>query len=356
MILPKGYFFIGVGSLYFTFFIYRLFKILLKQIIPLWLIPFLYMLVCLISIPAANFLDLKAVIYYHVLVVSLFLEIIYFLVRKHEIVKYIIPTGLACFVIVSCIFAYGYYNMHHIVATRYVLNSDKISNLRIAVIADLHMGVSMNIDELQKVCQDINDEKVDIVVLDGDIFDENTSYELMKKTCKVLGSIVNTKGIYYVYGNHDLNLYAGNPQYHGDDIQNEFEKYGVTVLDDEIRIVDDVMIIGRGDARFYNDGSRLTMEALYTDRNAEYYTIVLDHQPLDLELNAKLGCDLQISGHTHGGQLFPQGIVQSLTSDTLVYGKREIGDFTAITTSGIAGWKYPIKTGAPSEYLIIDIR
>lgn len=355
MILPKGYFFIGIGSLYFTFFIYRLLKILIKQSLSFWLLPLLYLLVFLISLPAVNFLDIKAVIYYHVLAVSLFLEIIYVFVRKFEVVKYIIPTGLACFITVSCIFAYGYYNMHHIVVTRYVLDSEKISDLRIAVIADLHMGVSMNIDDLQKVCRDIDDEKVDIVVLDGDIFDENTSYELMKKTCRVLGSMANTKGIYYVYGNHDQNLYAGNPQYQGDDIRNEFEKYGVTVLDDEISVVEDVMIIGRGDARFYNDGSRLMMEDLYNDRNDEYYTIVLDHQPLDLELNAKLGCDLQISGHTHGGQLFPQGIVQSLTSDTLVYGKREIGDFTAITTSGIAGWKYPIKTGAPSEYLIIDI-
>ena len=86
------------------------------------------------------------------------------------------------------------------------------------------------------------------------------------------------------------------------------------------------------------------------------YTILLDHQPLDLEQNASLGIDLQLSGHTHGGQLFPMGIVQSLTSDTLVRGQRNIDDFTAITTTGMSGWRYPIKTGAPSEYVIIKVK
>ena len=83
---------------------------------------------------------------------------------------------------------------------------------------------------------------------------------------------------------------------------------------------------------------------------------MLDHQPLNLDENAALGIDLQLFGHTHGGQLFPMGIVQSLTSDTLIRGQRDIGDFTAITTTGIAGWRYPIKTGAPSEYVIINIK
>ena len=50
------------------------------------------------------------------------------------------------------------------------------------------------------------------------------------------------------------------------------------------------------------------------------------------------------------------GIVQSLTSDTLIRGQRTIHDFTAITSSGMAGWRYPIKTGAPSEYVIINVK
>ena len=115
------------------------------------------------------------------------------------------------------------------------------------------------------------------------------------------------------------------------------------------------MIIGRRDAGYYQDGERLTMQELYP-QHTQHFVLVLDHQPLDLQTNASLKVDLQLSGHTHGGQLFPQGLIQSLTSDTLVYGKRKIGELTAITTSGISGWRYPIKTGAPSEYVIIEIK
>lgn len=351
-----GYGLLVLTTVYFTFFVFRLLKLFLKITVPLWIIPIIYLIIFITSLPARNFLDIKAVVYFHIFVVSLILEVIYFFVKRYKIGQYLIPTGLLCVIIVSCVLGYGYYNMHHIKEKKYVIESDKIDDLKIAVIADLHMGLSMDEDDLKKLCDEINEKKADMVVLDGDIFDEYTTYQQMKDSCQILGALYHTKGIYYVYGNHDSNLYTTSPQYQTQDIKEEFEKNGVVVLDDEIKTVDDVTIIGRGDARFYNDGSRLVMEELYQKVTSGQYVIVLDHQPLDLELNESLGCDLQISGHTHGGQLFPQGIVQSLISDTLVYGKRQINDFTAITTSGVAGWKYPIKTGAPCEYLIIEVK
>lgn len=351
-----GYGLIALSSIYFTFFIFRFLKLFLKITVSFWLLTIIYFVVFLISRPALHFLNIEAVVYFHILVVALFLEILYFFVKKYRIWQYLIPTGLLCVVIVAMIFGYGYYNMHHVVEKDYILNSDKISDLKIAVIADLHMGLSMDLADLEDLCNEISQKKADIIVLDGDIFDEYTTYQQMKESCKILSSIYNTKGIYYVYGNHDSNLYTSTPQYQSENIRDEFEKNHVTVLDDEIKMIDNITIIGRGDARFYNDGNRLEMKELYQNKTDENYVIVLDHQPLDLELNASLGCDLQISGHTHGGQLFPQGLIQSLTSDTLVYGKRTIDDFTAITTSGIAGWRYPIKTGAPCEYLIIEVK
>ena len=353
--LNSGFIIIALASFYFAFFAYRLLTLVLKIHLTLWIYPILYLLVLLISLPAANFLNIKAVIYYHILAVAIFLEIVYFFTKKYVFMRYIIPTGLACAIIVACIFGYGFYNMHHIVKTTYRLQSDKIDHLKIAVIADLHMGVSVDQQKLQAICDEINQDQPDLVVLAGDIFDENTTIQQMKDACAVLATIDHNLGIYYVYGNHDQNLYTSTAQYQASDIETEMEKNGITVLDDEIAEKGNITVIGRGDARFYNDGNRMAMTELYTEKTKDSYVIVIDHQPLELESNASLGCDLQISGHTHGGQLFPQGVIQSLTSDTLVYGKREIGEFTAITTSGISGWRYPIKTGAPSEYVIIEI-
>lgn len=137
------------------------------------------------------------------------------------------------------------------------------------------------------------------------------------------------------------------------------ESNGIEVLEDEIVILENINIIGRKDASFWGTNPRLSTSELLAkipDNKKDNYTILLDHQPLDLEQNASIGIDLQLSGHTHGGQLFPMGIVQSLISDTLIRGQRNIDDFTAITTSGMSGWRYPIKTGAPSEYVIIKIK
>lgn len=206
----------------------------------------------------------------------------------------------------------------------------------------------------------VGELNADLVVLTGDIFDENTPLDDMVNASKALASINNQQGIYYVYGNHDNGSHAfSDSEFGPEDVRATLEKNGIVVLEDAVVSLDNINIIGRKDASFWGTNPRLSTSQLLEmipENKRGNYTIMLDHQPLNLDENAALGIDLQLSGHTHGGQLFPMGIVQSLTSDTLIRGQRDIGDFTAITTTGIAGWRYPIKTGAPSEYVIINIK
>lgn len=217
------------------------------------------------------------------------------------------------------------------------------------------MSNSISITKLKEYCQEMSVEKPDVVFLTGDIFDQHTPYEDMKEATKILGSISNTLGVYYVYGNHDARV--SNTGYDEQDIRDNFEANGVRVLEDTTVMIDDLIIVGRKDARFHNDNQeRKTSQELLPYLEKDKYVIVLDHQPLDLEENAKLGADLQLAGHTHGGQIFPMGPVEALLTGGLVYGERTIGEYHAITSSGISGWGYPIKTGAPSEYVIINIK
>ncbi|MBM6861973.1 metallophosphoesterase, partial [Clostridium saudiense] len=73
--------------------------------------------------------------------------------------------------------------------------------------------------------------------------------------------------------------------------------------------------------------------------------------------NSVLGYDLQLSGHTHKGQIWPIGLISELFDfNELEYGYKKIGDYEVIVSSGISGWNYPIRTGSKSEYLIIDIK
>ena len=86
------------------------------------------------------------------------------------------------------------------------------------------------------------------------------------------------------------------------------------------------------------------------------FILLLDHQPSELEKNSELGYDLQLSGHTHKGQIWPVGLISELFNfNELEYGYKEIDDFKVIVSSGISGWNYPIRTGSKSEYVIIDI-
>ena len=101
------------------------------------------------------------------------------------------------------------------------------------------------------------------------------------------------------------------------------------------------------------------METLTADLDDSHFSIVMDHQPCDYEAQAASSVDLVVSGHTHGGQLFPLMQFENLMAlggDDKVYGyeKRENTNF--IVTSGISDWAIKFKTGCRSEYVLIDIQ
>lgn len=348
------------GVIYFTFFINRFMRSVLNIHTNRFYLIILAIIVTIVSIPAMNTLELYGVIYYHLLVITLILEFLNIWLQRYNIYRFTFITGILGVLVTVLCLGYGYYNIKHVVATTYDLSSDKIDNLKIIEIADLHMSTSLDVLQLQKYCDEMSELNADLVVLTGDIFDENTPLDDMVDASKALSTIKNKLGIYYVYGNHDngsrnFDDVAFGPK----EIKENLEKNGITVLEDEVITLDKINIIGRKDASFWGNNPRLATSellAMIPEDKRDNYTIILDHQPLDLDENAALGIDLQLSGHTHGGQLFPMGIVQSLTSDTLIRGQRTIHDFTAITSSGMAGWRYPIKTGAPSEYVIINVK
>ncbi|MBP2032075.1 putative MPP superfamily phosphohydrolase [Clostridium algifaecis] len=87
------------------------------------------------------------------------------------------------------------------------------------------------------------------------------------------------------------------------------------------------------------------------------FILLLDHQPFELQKNDELGYDLQLSGHTHAGQIWPVGLLSDiLRTNELNYGYKKLSNMQAIVSSGMAGWGYPIRTEANSEYVIIDIK
>jgi predicted MPP superfamily phosphohydrolase len=130
---------------------------------------------------------------------------------------------------------------------------------------------------------------------------------------------------------------------------------GVHVMGDSCQLVDDrLYIAGRLDSML---SDRKSMDELIEGTDDSKYTIVLDHEPNAYDEEASSAADLVVSGHTHGGQLFPfneVGVIFGANDRTYGYERRNGTDF--IVTSGISDWALKFKTGTKSEYVIINIK
>ena len=280
--------------------------------------------------------------------------------RKSEFKKYY--AGVAAIVITFVYLTYGWVMAHHVWSTKYILETNKkVGNLRIVQFADSHVGTTFGSKGFAKQVKRMQAENPDIVVITGDYVDDDTTKEDMIVSCAALGTLETTYGVYYAFGNHDKGYYGSEYHgYSGDDLIEELKKNNVRVLQDEIVLLDNrFYIIGRQDRSEEQRGnsSRASMEELTADLDADKYSIVLDHQPHDYDAQTKSGVDLVLSGHTHGGQLFPFIRMGEWTGiDDKSYGleKRENTNF--IVTSGISDWAIKFKTGCKSEYVVVDVQ
>ena len=124
--------------------------------------------------------------------------------------------------------------------------------------------------------------------------------------------------------------------------------------DAKVTINNDIVLVGRSDAEWENSVNRMDVNEIFNESDLSKYIVVLDHQPVEYEENAQEGVDLQLSGHTHGGQVFPYGVIYNL-SGRLNYGEYEIGDMKQIVSSGLTGWGWPMRNEAKCEYVLINI-
>ena len=317
---------------------------------------FFYITIILFIIDFVN----ANVIIIHFFFILTFARIVYSIVcmckRKiklnhgHEI------TLLVSVIITIVYLGYGYYVCHNIVETHYDVVATKdlgVDNFRIVQITDSHVGSTMNGEKFYDYMLEINYTNPDIVVVTGDFVDDDTSLDDMVKSCEGLGALKTKYGVYFVYGNHDKG-YFDYRGYDNDRLKEELTKNNVVVLEDEgLDIVGNIYLYGRKD-RY--GGKRKTAQEIMNDIDQNKYIIDLNHQPNDYENESNANFDLVISGHTHGGNLFPLQITEKLFSaNDQIYGIEEKSNTTFIVSSGIADWRVKFKTGTVSEYVVIDI-
>lgn len=333
-----------------------------KQIIISSIIAILSFLFCL------NIWSMGAILIFYLFISSLIADLIriiqkYLIKEKHlNFIPIIHKKGLLAIIIFTIIILGSVYGMNHIELTEYNLTTDKIDNKSYSIlfISDVHYGTVQNTQLLKDSILKMNNLKPDIVLLGGDIVDERTTKDSMQEIFEELGKINSTYGTYYIFGNHDRQPYTsdyenGNRTFTDSDLNQSIEKNRIKILnDDKITINNDFVLVGRSDAEWEDSINRTDVNEILNESDLSKYIVVLDHQPVEYEENAQEGVDLQLSGHTHGGQVFPYGMIYDL-SGRLNYGEYEIKDMKQIVSSGLTGWGWPMRNEAKCEYVLINI-
>ncbi len=223
--------------------------------------------------------------------------------------------------------------------------------LTIAVASDIHLGTIMESRRLGAIAARINALEPDIVLLPGDIVDESVSLAEEEKMISALRSIRAPLGVFSVPGNHEY--YGGlakNMEY--------LTRGGVRVLQDEAFAVGGAFILaGRKDptALRFGETRKALAEILGSagvDRALP--VILLDHQPLRLKEAEEAGVDLQLSGHTHAGQLFPLNLINKRIYEQY-WGYLRKGRTQYYVSCGVGTWGPPVRTGSVPEIVRVEV-
>jgi len=227
----------------------------------------------------------------------------------------------------------------------------KLNTLNIAAASDIHLGTIVGKKQLDKFVQMTNSLNPDIILLPGDIFDEDIGPIIKNNLGNDLQKLKAKYGVYAVTGNHE---YIGGVEPAVDYL----EKHGINVIRDEAVLIDSSFyLVGREDrsvGQFANQTRKELSEITKTiDKNLP--AILLDHQPFQLNLARENGIDLQLSGHTHHGQLWPLNYITSMIYE-ISWGYKKIEDTHYYVSSGFAGWGPPVRTGSRTEVVNILLR
>lgn len=353
-------------GIYLFFLIRRLFRFYGADVKKKSVMACIVFLAAVLAYYGRNLFRTGSVIFLHGVFVSLAADAFALLMRGicrkkrrgklFERCKKIYECGILPLLAILFVSAYGFYNMNHIEMTSYQVETAKqVQNYRIVLMTDIHYGTIQKTEVLKNKLEEIERQNPDLILLGGDIVEEGTSKEEMEEIFQLIGGIKSRYGVYYVYGNHDRQPYTYIRTYSDEELAEAIEAGGVRILEDEyVEIGGDLILAGRGDAAWGATRDRAAPEEILRGADRKKYMIMLDHQPIEAKENDGQGVDLLLSGHTHAGQIWPTGYLTEFAGG-YNYGQYQEGNCRTIVSSGVAGWRYTIRTGEHCEYVVIDV-
>ncbi len=246
--------------------------------------------------------------------------------------------------IMLVVFIYGNVHYHHKVRQPLELKTGKTlaKPLKILMMSDLHLGYHNRRADFKKWVDMLNEEHADLILIAGDIIDSSTKPLLEEASYEEFRRL--NAPVVACLGNHEY--FAGEP-----DSQEFYDKAGIRLLRDEALVWGDLCIIGRDDR---SNPRRKSLAELTSGIDRSKYSIVLDHQPYDLDLTEQAKVDFQLSGHTHHGQVWPISWITEAIYEC-AFGPWQRGDTQYYVSSGIGIWGGKFRIGTRSEYVVATL-
>lgn len=227
----------------------------------------------------------------------------------------------------------------------------KLNELNIVMASDIHLSPIDGERLLVKIVDRMNSLNPDIILLAGDIVDDKAKILQERGIGKSFTKLNPKYGIYSINGNHEFINEVESCVKYAEDLGIKFLRDGYELIDSSF------YVIGREDSSMvqFTGIQRKSLEQIVKDIPAHYPKILLDHTPFNLEQAMQNGIDLQLSGHTHHGQIWPANIVTSMIYE-LSWGYKKKGDTHYYVSSGAGTWGPPVRTGSSSEIVNIKVK
>ncbi|HEY8978038.1 MAG TPA: metallophosphoesterase [Streptomyces sp.] len=216
---------------------------------------------------------------------------------------------------------------------------------RIAVVSDIHLSPVLGRGFAQKVVDTINGTQPDLIAVVGDLVDG--SVKDLGPAAAPLAQLKARHGNFYVTGNHEY--YSGAEQW-----VDEVRRLGLRPLENERTELPWFDLAGVNDIEGESQGQGPDFGKALGDRDTARACVLLAHQPVQIHDAVAHGVDLQLSGHTHGGQLWPGGYIAEAANPT-VSGLERYDDTQLYVTNGAGAWGPPTRVGAPSDVTVIEL-
>ncbi|MFD4241179.1 metallophosphoesterase [Streptomyces sp. NPDC058525] len=216
---------------------------------------------------------------------------------------------------------------------------------RIAVVSDVHLGPILGRAHTQRIVDTVNRTQPDLIAIVGDLVDGDVRD--LGPAAEPLRGLTARHGTYFVTGNHEY--FSGAQQW-----VDHVRELGLNPLENARHALPYFDLAGVNDIAGESEGHGPDFAAALGDRDRARTAVLLAHQPVVIHDAVKHGVDLQLSGHTHGGQLWPGNYLAELANPT-VAGLERYGDTQLWVSRGAGAWGPPVRVGAPSDITVVEL-